>query len=76
MYFGGKPLSQLAVEQPKRFAFDYAELEAEARKGGYVTYAGKHCTEFAVADAACRLVRAVISNEHYITACSTLLTGE
>ena len=76
VYFGGKPLSQLAMEQPERFAFDYAELEAEARKGGYVTYAGKHCTEFAVADAACRLVRAVISNEHYITACSTLLTGE
>ena len=58
VYFGGKPLSQLAMEQPERFAFDYAELEAEARKGGYVTYAGKHCTEFAVADAACRLVRA------------------
>lgn len=34
VYFGGKPLSQLAVEQPERFAFDYAELEAEARKGG------------------------------------------
>lgn len=74
--FGGKPLSQLREEQPERFSFDLAEVEQAARRGGYVTYAGKHCTEFAVADAACRLVRAIVSNEHYITACSTLMTGE
>lgn len=74
--FGGKPLAQLRVEQPSRFGFDLAEVEEAARHGGYVTYAGKHCTEFAVADAACRIVRAIISNEHYITPCSTLMTGE
>lgn len=74
--FGGKPLSQLRAEQPERFGFDLAAVEDAARQGGYVTYAGKQCTEFAVADAACRLVRAIVSNEHYITACSTLMTGE
>ncbi len=62
--FGGKPLAQLRQEQPERFGFDEAQVEQEARHGGYVTYAGKQCTEFAVADAAVRLVRAVVSNEH------------
>lgn len=74
--FAGKPLAQLVEEQPQRFNLATEELEELARRGGYITYAGKQCTEFAVADAACRIVRAVISNEHYITACSTLLTGQ
>lgn len=74
--FGGKPLAQLKREQPERFGFDEDKVEEEARRGGYVTYAGKHCTEFAVAGAACRIVRAVVSNEHYITPCSTLMTGD
>ena len=74
--FGGKPLAELATEQPERFGFDHAEVEDLARQGGYVTYAGKQCTEYAVANAAARLVQAVLGNEHYVTTCSTLLTGE
>jgi L-lactate dehydrogenase len=74
--FGGKPLGELEAEDPGHFSFDKAKLEDDARQGGYVTYAGKGCTEYAVADAATRLVKAVVSNEHYITACSTLLTGQ
>lgn len=37
--------------------------------------AGKMCTEYAVANAAARLVRAVVSNEHAVLACSTLMDG-
>lgn len=74
--FGGKPLAELATEQPERFTLATDEVEDMARRGGYVTYAGKQCTEYAVANAACRLVRAVVSNEHFITACSTLMTGQ
>ncbi len=74
--FGGKPLSQLAVEQRGRFGFDHDELEQQGRQNGYVTMAGKHCTEYAVANAAARLVRAIESNEHVITACSTLMDGQ
>ena len=74
--FGCKTLADLAAEQPERFGFDQVECEAEARHGGYVTYAGKQCTEYAVANAAVRLVQAVLGNEHYVTCCSTLLTGE
>ncbi|NEG69452.1 lactate/malate family dehydrogenase [Bifidobacterium choloepi] len=73
--FGGKPLAQLRDEQPDRFRFDRNVLEEAARRGGYVTYAGKQCTEYAVADAAVRLVRAIVSNEHVIMPCSTLMTG-
>ena len=74
--FGCKTLVELAAEQPERFGFDQAEVEDLARQGGYVTYAGKGCTEYAVAQAAVRLVQAILGNEHYVTCCSTLLTGE
>ena len=74
--FGCKTLADLATEQPERFGFDQLECEEEARHGGYVTYAGKGCTEYAVAQAAVRLVQAILGNEHYVTCCSTLLTGE
>ncbi|KFI67594.1 L-lactate dehydrogenase [Bifidobacterium magnum] len=73
---GGKPLAQLMAEQPKRFSMSLDEVEDLARQGGYKTYAGKQCTEFAVADAAARIVRAIVSNEHYVTPCSTLMTGQ
>ncbi|MCO6557848.1 MAG: L-lactate dehydrogenase [Bifidobacterium sp.] len=74
--FGGKPLEQLAKEQPDRFGFDQKEVENLARQGGYVTMAGKHCTEYAVANAAAMIVQAIVSNSHFITACSTMLDGE
>ena len=74
--FGCKTLADLAAEQPGRFGFDQAECEEEARHGGYVTYGGKGCTEYAVSLAAVRLVQAVLGNEHYVTCCSTLLTVE
>ena len=74
--FGCKTLADLVAEQPERFGFDQLECEEEARHGGYVTYAGKGCTEYAVAQAAVRLVQAILGNEHYVTCCSTLLTGE
>lgn len=74
--FGGKPLAELTAEQPERFGFDRDAVEERARKGGYVTLKGKGCTEYAVANAATRLVQAIVGNEHYVTACSTLMTGE
>lgn len=74
--FGGKPLSEWAEEDPDSFRWDLDALEDAARQGGYVTMGGKHCTEYAVAEAACSLVRAVVSDTHTITACSALLTGE
>lgn len=74
--FGGKSLDALAKEQPERFEFNRDELENQARMGGYVAMAGKHCTEYAVASAAVRIVRAVVSNEHFLTACATLMEGQ
>ena len=74
--FGCKSLAELAEEQPERFGFDLAEVEQAARYGGYVTIHGKGCTEYAIANAAARLVQAILCNEHYVTCCSTLLKGE
>ena len=73
---GGKPLAELEREQPERFPLDHAALEESARMNGYTVAQGKRCTEYAVAAAAARLVRAVLSNEHAIIPCSTMLTGQ
>ena len=36
---------RLVAENPDKYAFDHMEVEDLARKGGYVTYQGKQCTE-------------------------------
>ena len=73
---GGKLLSELAVEDPDRYAFDLAQAEEDARKGGYVSYAGKQCTEYAVSNSAVRVIAAAFHNEHAVMAAATLMTGE
>ncbi len=72
----GKRLSELAQEYPKLYGFDRAEVEERARKGGYVTYAGKGCTEYAVANCTARICAAVFHNEHSVLSVSTLMTGQ
>ena len=37
----GKPLTQLAQDNPQRFTLDEDETEQDARRGGYRVYAGK-----------------------------------
>lgn len=72
----GKLFSELAQEAPERFAFDLDEVEDKGRQGGYVTYAGKQCTEYAVANATVRVVAAVLHDEHAVMAASTLMEGQ
>ena len=72
----GKLLSELARECPERFAFDLATIEDKARQGGYVTYAGKQCTEYAVANSAVRAIAAVFHDEHAVMAASTFMEGQ
>lgn len=74
--FGGKPLAELERDCPERFSFDKDALEHTARRAGYVTYAGKGCTEYAVANCAVRICKAVLNDEHAIMAAGTYLTGQ
>ena len=71
----GKSLNELQAENPDKYAFDHMEIEELARKGGYVTYQGKQCTEYAVANSAARVCAAVLHNEHAVLSASTLMTG-
>lgn len=71
----GKLLSELAQEYPEQYGFDHADVEEKARKGGYVTLAGKGCTEYAVANCAARICAAIFHNEHAVLSVSTLMNG-
>ncbi len=72
----GTRIDDLAKELPDKYGFDQAEVEEKARQGGYVTFAGKGCTEYAVANCTARLCAAILHNEHAVLSASTLLTGE
>ncbi|WP_058270793.1 lactate/malate family dehydrogenase [Olsenella massiliensis] len=71
--FGATPLAELERSDPERFTFDKDAIEDAARQGGYVTYAGKGCTEYSVANAATEIVKAVIQDSKLITPCGVLL---
>ncbi len=70
-----KRISDLAVEYPEQYGFDRTEVEEKARKGGYITFAGKGCTEYAVANCTARICAAILHNEHAVLSASTLMTG-
>ncbi|MFT8592173.1 MAG: L-lactate dehydrogenase [Bifidobacterium sp.] len=70
----GKPLSGLSDDS--RFQMDGAEAESLARRGGYIAYNGKQCTEYAIANAATRIVRAIVHDEKVVIAASVELNGE
>lgn len=69
----GKPLDQLAQDDPQRFALDKDETEQDADEADTACTPGKECTEYAIAATAARLTQAVLCDEHYATACSTRL---
>jgi L-lactate dehydrogenase len=73
---GGVSLDELAAADPERFTFDRDAVEHQARRNAYVTYAGKGCTEYAIAAAASRLVSALFNDEQTVLPCSSLLTGQ
>lgn len=73
--FAGVPLSEMA-KRDEKFAFDHDKIEDLARQGGWVTFAGKQCTEYAIALTAARMAQAVLHDEKLIMPASALLEGE
>lgn len=73
--FNGRTLDDWA-KSDKRFAFDRSELEKEAINAGWVTYSGKHCTEYAIALTAARLVGIIFNGEKRIVPVSAHLNGQ
>ncbi len=71
--FGTIPADELERTDPEHFHFDRDALEDAARQGGYVTYAGKGCTEYSICNAATELVKAVVQDSKLVTPCGTLL---
>ena len=74
--FGGKKLSDLEVEQPDRFTFDKEAIREELKQAAWVTYAGKHATEFGIASTAARMIHCMFHDEKQIMPASTLMDGQ
>ncbi len=73
--FRGMPLDKWA-ETDERFRFDREALQAESIGGGWVTFAGKFCTEYGIATTAARMVHIVLHDEKAVMPASAELCGE
>ncbi len=73
--FRGVPLDEWA-KTDKRFRFDRDALQKESIGGGWVTFAGKSCTEYGIATTAARMACAVLHDEKVILPASAELRGE
>lgn len=71
----GKPLAELAKVNPK-YDVDQAAVLKEAVGGGWVTFAGKGCTEYGIATTLARFVNAIFHDEKMVMPASTQLNGE
>lgn len=73
--FRGKPLDDWAKTDP-RFQFDREALQKKAINGGWVTVAGKNCTEYGIASTAARFVSSILHDEKAVMPASMELNGE
>ena len=73
--FRGMPLDKWA-ETDEKFRFDREALKKESIGGGWVTYAGKQCTEYGICTTAARMVSIVLHDEKAIMPASMELDGE
>ncbi len=73
--FKGMPLDEWA-KTDERFRFDREALKTESIGGGWVTFKGKHCTEYGIAATAARMVHVVLHDEKQILPASMELNGE
>ena len=73
--FRGMPLDEL-TKTDEKFRFDRDALQKESIGGGWVTYAGKQCTEYGICTTAARMVHIVLHDEKAIMPASMELDGE
>ena len=73
--FRGISLDEWAKTDEK-FRFDRDALQKESIGGGWVTYAGKQCTEYGICTTAARMVHIVLHDEKVIMPASMELDGE
>ena len=63
------------VEKTLGIEFDRDGLEEQACRGGYITMAGKHCTEYSIANGTVKIVKAVLNDTKIVTPVSTYMDG-
>lgn len=61
------------VERRTGLTLDRSTFETAATKGGFVTYQGKQCTEYSIANSATEIIKAVLCDAHIITPVSTYI---
>lgn len=70
----GKPLAELA-QKDKKYKVDQEAVLKKAVGGGWVTFAGKGCTEYGIASTLARFVRAIFHDEKVVMPASVSLDG-
>lgn len=73
--FHGIPLDEMK-KISESFDFDKDAMQQKSIDGGWVTFGGKHCTEYGIATTAARLADAVLHDSKIIMPVSMELDGE
>jgi L-lactate dehydrogenase len=73
--FGSHKLEELVAED-ERFRFDRDAMIQETVDGAWTVFAGKGCTEYAIAATAARIIRAIFHDEKAIIPVSAPLDGD
>ena len=73
--FGGKSLDSMAASDEK-FRFDREKAKNMVHDNAWVTYNGKHCTEYGICSTLARMVSIIFHDERAIVPASMLLDGE
>ncbi len=71
----GMPLDELA-KTDEIFAFDRDKAEMAGREGGWITFNGKHHTDYAIALTAARCIESIVYDKKSVIPVSFLLEGE
>lgn len=75
VFFGTHPLDEMA-EKDERFRFDRDGMIQATIDGAWTVFAGKGCTEYAIAATAVRIIKAIFHDEKVLVPVSAPLDGE
>ncbi|WP_427112317.1 lactate/malate family dehydrogenase [Megasphaera sueciensis] len=72
--FSGKSLNEM--ERDPKFTLNREDTKNLAIRGGWITYKGKHCTEYGICSTAATIVKSILHNQGKVMAASVPFQGE
>ena len=74
---GGKPIKDILLQHPQRFAhLKLDDIALRTKNAGWDIYRRKGSTHYGIGNALAHIVRSILNDDHKVTAVSAVLDGE